>query len=149
MLSPSLWSTKTLRAAPAKNRLCRLSAWQTPLNCRRFPEKKKLFVFLRFKINEHFDMVAPGALQIVSSHWIWLLAQKKMELLLGSEARSYGSLPPTPWPLQNRRVVGRFTILVPLALAAFAAATLVLTVHPYPARIEDLSRWEAYRVCAR
>jgi len=31
MASPSLQSTKTLRAAPAKNRLCRLSAWQTPL----------------------------------------------------------------------------------------------------------------------
>ena len=36
MASPSLWSTKTLRAAPAKNRLCQLSAWQTPPNCWRF-----------------------------------------------------------------------------------------------------------------
>ena len=36
MVSPSLHSTKTLRAAPAKNRLCQVSAWQTPPNCRRF-----------------------------------------------------------------------------------------------------------------
>ena len=36
MANPSLWSTKTLRAAPAKKRLCRPSAWQPPPNCWRF-----------------------------------------------------------------------------------------------------------------
>ena len=44
MVSPSLHSTKTLRAAPAKNRLCRLSAWQTPPNCRRFHDNLYRFI---------------------------------------------------------------------------------------------------------
>jgi len=64
-----------------------------------------------------------------------------MESMLGSEARSYGSLPPSPWLLhqQTRRGLGRIT-LVPLALAAFVVTTLVLTFRPFPARIEELSR---------
>ena len=36
MASPSLYSTKTMRAATAQNRLCWLSVWQTPPNYRRF-----------------------------------------------------------------------------------------------------------------
>lgn len=58
--------------------------------------------------------------------------------MLGGEARSYGSLPPShPHHPHNRRGLGRIVLLVPLA---FVVLAVVLTARPSTARIEDLSR---------